>query len=346
MNRKLSSLGLVRLGLALALALPRLASGDESSADDTDALQVICLAEPPAAVEGESVILRAWVSTADGQPIGEPLSAKWDATEGVLAAEAMTTQWDLTKVRFEQDERAKTLIATVTVAAEKRGPVRCQVEVFVAKTSQEPPDERTVRGNVSAKHFLLSGQNEETGFGLYSYLLFSAPPEDEEERARYLKTIEAYLAALPALDEMRNNERLSKLNVTHIPLKEMPKPATPNAELAANVLAVYDYARAQALLNRLDTTYQQGPYLISVRDHPLREGAATYLLEDLTGVVPEQARNWVKFFTYLAAQNRDWSDENFRRFGLNLRNLLAVAAVVTPDMAGVLGRVIQLRWLK
>ena len=55
MNRKLSSLGLVRLGLALALALPGLASGNESSADDTDALQVICLAEPPAAVEGENV---------------------------------------------------------------------------------------------------------------------------------------------------------------------------------------------------------------------------------------------------------------------------------------------------
>jgi hypothetical protein len=41
----------------------------------------------------------------------------------------------------------------------------------------------------------------------------------------------------------------------------------------------------------------------------------------------------MKFFSYLAAQQRNWSEDKLQRFGLNLRNLTAVGRKDTPITA-------------
>ena len=52
----------------LAQPLP-MGAPAEVSKDATNAMEVICLTEQPAIVEGESATLKAWASTPDGQPI-------------------------------------------------------------------------------------------------------------------------------------------------------------------------------------------------------------------------------------------------------------------------------------
>ena len=72
-------------------------------------------------------------------------------------------------------------------------------------------------------------------------------------------------------------------------------------------------------------------------------GTQAHLWEDLSSVVPERAWDWVRFFTYLAAQQRSWSEESLKRFGLTLRNLVAVGGKVTPDVMEGLEKAIQFR---
>jgi len=77
---------------------------------------------------------------------------------------------------------------------------------------------------------------------------------------------------------------------------------------------------------------------------PLSEsGTSAYLWEDFTGVTPELAWDWVKFFTYLAAQERSWSEDSLRRFGLKLRILVAVGGKVTPDTLKALEKLIEFK---
>ncbi len=309
-------------------------------------MEAICLTEQPAIVEGENATLRAWASTPDGQPISGPITFLWQVTEGRIETQAAEARWDLSAVRVEPKEGRKKLVATVKATEPSRGEVRCAVEVFIGKKEVVISDRGTIRGEnlFSAKRYLLPGESAETGYGLYSYLLFSAPPRDKEETTRYLKTIEAYLLVLQDIDEyLLRHVRPSRLNATYIPLKKAPEPGKSNAEWAANVLAVYDYTAAQILLGGLDKFYLKGPYLVSVLT-PLSEAhTPTYLFEDLTGVVPELAQDCVRLFTYLAAQERSWSDESLQRFGLRLRNLVAVGGRVAPDAFKGLQKMIQFK---
>lgn len=309
-------------------------------------LTVICLTEQPAIVEGESVMLRAWASTPDGEPLSGPIAFQWQATEGRIESQASQTRWDLSGVKVQPGEGRKNVIATVSATAPGGSEARCAVEVFIGKQGTAPPDRGTIRGEnlFSAKRYLLPGESEEPGYGLYSYLLFSAPPQDDEMKARYLKTIEACLLILQDMDEyLKRHVRPSRLNATYIPLKTAAKPGNSNAESAANVLAVYDYTTAQILLGELDKSYSQGPYLISVLKPLSETQTPTYLFEELTGVVPELASDRIKFFSYLAAQQRSWSEETLERFTLKLRNLIAVGGKVAPDTLRGLSRMIQFK---
>ena len=77
---------------------------------------------------------------------------------------------------------------------------------------------------------------------------------------------------------------------------------------------------------------------------PLSEsGEPAHLWEDLTGVVPDLAWNWIRFFTYLAAQERSWSEDSLQRFRFKLRNLIAVGGKVMPDVMKGLEKAIQFK---
>lgn len=308
-------------------------------------VELICFAEQPAIVEGETVSLQAWASMPTGQPVSTAIGYEWEVDAGRIETQAAATRWDLSTVKVEPQAARRRVTATVRATQVGRTEMRCAVEVFIGKKEATIPDRGSTQGEslLSARHFLLPGQSEAAGYGLYSYLLFSAPPKDEEEKTRYLKTIEASLSVLQDVDDyLSRHVRPKNLNITYIPLKETPNRGKSAAEWAANVLGVYDYATAQILLSRVERAHQEGPYLLSVLA-PLSEPGPTHLWENLTGVVPELAWDWIKFFTYLAAQQRSWSDESLQRFGLTLRNLIAVGGKVTPNAMKALQTAIEFK---
>ena len=268
MNRQL---GLFTAG-AVTLAALLIPSIEVNAADipTTDAasdVQLICLAEQPAIVEGESATLQAWASTQDGRPISTPISYEWEVDAGRIEAQAAATRWDLSTVKVEAQDARRKVIATVKATQPGQSEVSCKVEVFIGRKEATIPDRGTRGGEnlLSARHFLLPGKTEDAGYGLYSYVLFSSPPRDAEETARYLKTIEASLLVLQDVDDyLSRHVRPKSLNVTYIPLKETPNSGKSTAEWAANVLAAYDYPTAQILLSRVQRAHQDGPYLLSV----------------------------------------------------------------------------------
>lgn len=308
----------------------------------TDAMDVICLTEQPAIVEGESVGLRAWVSTPKGQPIAHPPVFQWQVTEGHIEGMGANVRWNLTGATITPNKPHKKVVATVRATTPSLGETHCLVEVVIGKV-----DVLRMRGQrISARRFLLPNKTEQPDYGLYSYLLFSTPPQNEEEKARYLRVLGACLSVMRDVDEiLTRHQPPRELNATHIPVTKDPRSGKSDSEWAENVLAVYDYAAAQILLSKLNTTYQQGPYLISVLK-PLSTSDSPvplHLFQDFTGVVPDHASNWVKNFIYLTAQQRGWTDKSLRRFHLTIRNLISVAGIVTPDVASALNALIQIR---
>ncbi len=152
---------------------------------------------------------------------------------------------------------------------------------------------------------------------------------------RSLQTLEACLRVMRQLHDLRRYVRPSQLNATHIPVTELPKGKEDDPDLAKKVLAVYDFDRAKVLLNKFEKAYDRGPYLISVK-LPLTqapEPVPIHILQDFTDLVPKLAARGVRDFEYLAAQERTWTEQLMRKFPSKLRNSLAVASEVTPEVA-------------
>ena len=334
--------GVIVLAALLAPAVP-VHAADHPEKNAATGVEIICLTAP-FIWAGESATLQALAITFDGRPITTPIKFEWEVSAGRIKAQAAVAEWDLSTVK-DVVPFGRKVLATVKATQPGRSELRCKVEVFVRPHGVSHL--ASPLSVISARRFLLPGKEEEPGYGLYSYLLFSAPPKNADERARYLKTIEAYLWVLEDVDYyLGANVPRSTLNATYIPLKKWPDPVKGvdrMPALAENVLAVYDYATSQILLSRVQQAHHQGPYLLSVLQPLSEPGKPAYLWEDLTGVAPELAWNWVKFFTYLAAQERSWSESSLQRFGLKLRNVVAVGGKVTPDVLKGLEKAIQFK---
>ena len=340
--------------LFLALALhgsPVLAQ----PANALPSLEVLCLTSRPTIEQGTNTSLHAWAVISDGTPVAHPVSLTWVVSAGAVHGTGTEVAWDLSEVRLDTGELHRKVTATVTGAIPGAEPSTCTIDVFIGRpmeVSQGSPDDPepntsdTRSGLRSARHFLLPNESEKPGYGLYSYLLFPVRPRTNEEKARYLKTLEACKQAMEDVeDHLAHHRPPSHLNVTHIPVTKIPQHSQAAGEWAANVLAVYDYTMAQKLLDRLNPTYQQGPYLISVQNHPLSDATTSVqeiLLQDFTGKVPELAAQVLALFTYRAAQQRHWRDIALREFALSFRNLIAVAGKVTPAVADTLFKLVSL----
>jgi hypothetical protein len=191
----------------------------------------------------------------------------------------------------------------------------------------------STRGLLSGRALWLQNQREPTqGYGLYSVLLFAAPPKDRQERARYLKALEAYLLLVQPMTQLERHRPKSQLNVILSPvtrsiqLSDDPIDEKQAAETAVRVLEAYDYARAQALLDDLGLTSRNGPYLVSRVSVSSRPAAPdTRLLFDMSHVVPEHAWDWTRTFCWLAAQERSWSEVALQKLLLNIRNAIGIA---------------------
>jgi hypothetical protein len=186
---------------------------------------------------------------------------------------------------------------------------------------------------ITSRQFLVGDSKEETGYGLYSYMLLGRPATDASQ-ARYLALLREYLA-LPETSLLKKKVPSRQLNVTYVPLTESLPVPTPDS-----VLKAYNFVVAQELLLKVPGyPWVDGPYIVSW-EHPL-SGASIlprdhYLFQDLSSVPPEIVVVWVHEFMIQAGQKDYWRKRNGPDAALKLRTVIAqLAAGVDPAKKSV-----------
>jgi hypothetical protein len=147
---------IVPLAALLAHAVAVNAGRDPNKHTVAD-LELLCLTEQPAIVEGETATLKAWASTADGRPINTPINFAWEIDAGRIEAQVAATRWDLSMVKVEP-QAARKVTGTVRATQPGQRNLQCTVEVFIGKNEATIPDRGTLRGEslLSARRYLLS----------------------------------------------------------------------------------------------------------------------------------------------------------------------------------------------
>lgn len=208
-------------------------------------------------------------------------------------------------------------------------------------TAGGPKQTSTSSSRETGRSFLPKGKNETAGYGLYSYLLFGAPPTPAT-RERYVQAITAFLS-IPTIAELEHYLPTCELNVTYMPTTAPPPTSDPDADW---VLANYDYARARVFLQTLGGKHRDGPYIISTYK-PLsgvQRLSGQYLYQDLSSTPPRIISLWVTEFLNQVEQERFWEERSVMQCVLKLRQGIEIAAEGLPDVQKSLTTVIA--WVK
>ncbi|HYL76317.1 MAG TPA: hypothetical protein VEU96_19050 [Bryobacteraceae bacterium] len=259
----------------------------------------------------------------------------------------------------------KSLIAKSTFGTGMLGGISNRRSPDAAPT----PTSTSPLSRITESSLLTPAQEEKPGYGLYSYVLFGAPPDsfDSNRWHRYYQTILAFLT-LPPANAAEKYVPPPGLNLTFLPVtlsaQELPairylpiqfhfdpermaahvrehqaggKPfaghGSSNGDNACMLVSSYDYARAQKLLSMLPGPHLEGPYIVSV-EQPLgqaRSLPAHYLYQDLSSVPPELVNLWFKEFMVQAQEAEFWKTRSREQFILRLRTVIGIASQQVPD---------------
>jgi len=305
--------------IALMVALYSAAAWAQTATDSRFA----CIPSSPIVRAGEALGVSAYAVAS----AGERLQYMWTQSGGQISGAGPGTP----KITWNfKDTPSGIYKATVTVSSAGKKLGECSVQVTVVEPERgvgEAPAART-----TGRAFLVAGAKEDAGYGLYSYLLFGAPPTDST-RARYLKAIQAYLTLIQTINDLRSYRPTNKLNITYIPVEARPADS-PTAEW---LLVNYDFTRARILLDLLSPGYHTGPYFISALAplSGLPSMPHNYLFQDLS-LVPTQPQDlvtwWVGAFLNQAAQEQFWQPQTGELLALKLRTMISVEAVALPEV--------------
>ncbi|HEY0785933.1 MAG TPA: hypothetical protein VGD62_08670 [Acidobacteriaceae bacterium] len=190
-----------------------------------------------------------------------------------------------------------------------------------ASTGAAPP-------RLTGTALLLPPQTEDAGYGLTSYALVGQAPTPDA-RPRYRAFFRALLD-LPTAGSLSAYVPKSHINVTYIPLADVPPPfilASRETE-ADYLLDHYDYARGAVLLATLPGRTGPGPVIVSVLT-PIRYGQRPrpVLVQDLSTAQPVLMADYVADFKQRVAREQFWAPETLAAFSLSLRNVLETAAI-------------------
>jgi hypothetical protein len=214
--------------------------------------------------------------------------------------------------------------------------------VEIPDSGSGPPKTTYAIRRESGRRLLSSGEGEEQGFGLYSYVLFkrrAAPGTAVYDL--YRSTMQALIGQVEPIEGLLPYRDKSELNVTYVPVSE----GNPFEEDADALLQRYDYARARVLASAIADAGGEGPYLVSV-PAPLGDGRVPperVLVQDLTGVPARLASLWVRKFVEQVAEPRAWDDVGFGQLVLLLRTRIAQEADAFPEYRSALVSLILLR---
>jgi hypothetical protein len=269
-----------------------------------------CTPEKPVAGDRESIHVRLWTASQTSTP---PFT--WTATAGHIEGKGVEAVWDLSG--------APAGYATATVHySGPSGLASCSLQVVVESGAGE-------RGTVRDRgHDLLVKNTPETpGYGLYSYVLFSAAPDDQS-RPRYFQLLQAVLAQAPSIDSLGVYYDAAQLNVTYIPVTSGGKPPVSAEWLLDN----YDYAHARFLLHAIPGNLSHGPYLVSSLQPLSKAPSGPYLVQDLSSVPAHLVSLWTSEFLNQAAQEHFWEQSTGTMLALRLRTAIGIMAEGLPDV--------------
>lgn len=123
---------------------------------------------------------------------------------------------------------------------------------------------------ITGRDFLLDSENEEPGYGLYSYAILLKKPDSEIELNRYLNFYTEFYSCLqPSESYIRRGVRKYELNITYWPLQDVKKiqVSKENSDLNWNFfIDKYDYTRARIILSRIEKLDGIGPFIIGYNE--------------------------------------------------------------------------------
>lgn len=286
-----------------------LTGSDFASAQPTGTRVIACRPATPAVEVGQSVELRAFV----GAATPADLQYRWHA-DGKIQGEGAIVIWHLPAT----GRGAYT--ASVNVSGSSFTGT-CTMQVFALNSGAE-------RGNELRRRFLVSKQEEESGFHLYSYVLLGSPPPDLQTRQRYLAALQSFLSFLPLPDDLVKKD---DFNLTVLPVTAIP--ARKEETEAAWLLDHYDWERARFFLRRLQGTHLAGPYIVSFTQPLTTVGTLEkeYLFQDLSAVPRELVIAWVREFMMQSTQQQFWAERTGPMLALKLRTTIGVIAGTISD---------------
>jgi hypothetical protein len=299
---------------ALVIVLGSFGAGVDT-ASGAELSPVACSPERPLIQKGEAVRLRVWAFTARG----EPLTYEWVVNAGTVSGTGSEVNWELGSVTPDSYE------ATAYVSHPSGETGKCTIRILVEPEGRSP-------ATITGWSFLLKGDKETDGYGLYSYILFGSRPA-EATRERFLKALEAYITLQESVASLEaSGIKRRSLNVTYVPVtKKFNEKGRPTAVW---LLENYDFARARAILSLLPGPYRtEGPYIVSRLE---RLGTSdpvqgNYLYQDLSIKEPKVIAGYAREFLNQAAQERFWEKRTAKNIALNLQNTLFLMARASID---------------
>lgn len=310
----------VQLNVLGRSALAQLPTTQESATSPT----AVCRVDKAVVYADTTVTLTAITSLGD-----EGTQTEWSTTFGSLTQNGIKALWSLSNAR------PGVYIATANVS-DAQGPVdECSVRVIVRSL----PIEQKGGYRETGRDFLINGEDEAKGFGLYSYVLLGSEPEGES-RERYLSGLEAYLR-FPGVAALELYIPRNELNITYLPLRAPADDEFLQALIISDyrsasewLMRNYDYARARAILRRLPGDNRDGPYLVSFSE-PVREGLSVsrpYIFQNQSWVPPQLISHWVNEFLNQAAQQDFSNTRGSQQLVLKVRTIIGILAIGLPDV--------------
>jgi len=347
-----------------AQAPPALTAPPTSKANEPATIS--CVAKPTLARPGQDVkIVCNAVS-----PQNLPLAYTFSADAGTIAQSGssaiLNTEgiWEraITVKAVVTDDKGTSATALTRIRVESPSMESAPLPPPAAAMAAPPPPAPAMAAAPpqiveTGREFLLSGDHEKSGYGLYSYLLWSNNPS-EQDRKRFLTVIAAFLS-IPRAKVEEGSEmavdseghqvaaaesvKPQNMNVAYIPVT-----AVPPAQVTADwVLDHYDVARARILLARVPKSPHGGPYIVSAL-RPLRANLAAgehCLFQDLSSpsITDDLAYQWIQLFQSQAAQQEFWKPNMMASFTLTVRDQIGSLADKIP--AAKAGLALWIQWI-
>lgn len=209
------------------------------------------------------------------------------------------------------------------------------------RTERAAPTSAEAPTRVSARDFLYAAQNEEPGYGLYSYILLAnAAPNGSVQLERNRAALAVYLTSLREKSEFQGRIDPANINLTYLPerAKVTGDPTEPDSHLT-----LYDYARAEVYLRKVQQRHGDGPILVSTvtpLSSPAPIDPQKLIFQDLSSIPPKMVRLWMENFLAQAEQEQFWVRRSRAEFILNLRTFIARGGDETTNMASALASIL------